>query len=90
MAWVTIPDYDRHGIVTPDGLMNPNHYLAVAIDYLCKHRDWSADKVIGKTLVSSAIIDRVVAGAGRQLLEVPVGFKWFAEGLAAGSFGIRW
>lgn len=79
------PDYDRHGIVTPDGLMNPNHYLAVAIDYLCKHRDWSADKVIGKTLVSSAIIDRVVAGAGRQLLEVPVGFKWFAEGLAAGS-----
>ncbi|MCL4410788.1 MAG: phosphoglucomutase, alpha-D-glucose phosphate-specific, partial [Gammaproteobacteria bacterium] len=79
------PDYDRHGIVTPDGLMNPNHYLAVAIDYLCKHRDWSADKVIGKTLVSSAIIDRVVAGAGRTLLEVPVGFKWFAEGLAEGS-----
>ncbi|MCH8502004.1 MAG: phosphoglucomutase (alpha-D-glucose-1,6-bisphosphate-dependent) [Aliidiomarina sp.] len=79
------PDYDRHGIVTPDGLMNPNHYLAVAIDYLCSHRDWSADKAIGKTLVSSAIIDRVVAGAGRSLMEVPVGFKWFAEGLAAGD-----
>lgn len=79
------PDYDRHGIVTKDGLMNPNHYLAVAIDYLVKHRDWSSAARIGKTLVSSAMIDRVVAGAGRELMEVPVGFKWFAQGLHEGS-----
>ncbi|WP_194755440.1 phosphoglucomutase (alpha-D-glucose-1,6-bisphosphate-dependent) [Aliidiomarina indica] len=79
------PDYDRHGIVTPAGLMNPNHYLAVAIDYLAQHRDWSADVAIGKTLVSSAMIDRVVAGVGRTLLEVPVGFKWFAQGLNDGT-----
>jgi len=79
------PDYDRHGIVTPDGLMNPNHFLAVAIDYLARHRDWPTSKTIGKTLVSSAMIDRVVAGLDFQLMEVPVGFKWFAEGLAAGE-----
>ncbi|MCC5856318.1 MAG: alpha-D-glucose phosphate-specific phosphoglucomutase [Idiomarina sp.] len=79
------PDYDRHGIVTADGLMNPNHYLAVAIDYLCRTRSWDATTMIGKTLVSSAMIDRVVAGAGRTLMEVPVGFKWFAQGLADGS-----
>lgn len=80
------PDYDRHGIVTSEGLMNPNHYLAVCIDYLLKTRSqWSAQLVIGKTLVSSAMIDRVVAGAKRQLMEVPVGFKWFAQGLAQGE-----
>ncbi|MFD5601228.1 phosphoglucomutase (alpha-D-glucose-1,6-bisphosphate-dependent) [Leucobacter sp. NPDC058333] len=79
-------DADRHGIVTADGLMNPNHYLAVAIDYLLAHRpDWSAQAGIGKTLVSSGIIDRVVAAHGRELLEVPVGFKWFVPGLADGS-----
>lgn len=79
------PDYDRHGIVTPAGLMNPNHYLAVAIDYLVQHRNWSSDIAIGKTLVSSAMIDRVVAGVERNLMEVPVGFKWFAQGLHEGS-----
>ncbi len=80
-------DADRHGIVTPDaGLMNPNHYLAVAIDYLYAHRPgWSADAAVGKTLVSSMIIDKVVAALGRRLLEVPVGFKWFVPGLLDGS-----
>ena len=80
-------DADRHGIVTPDaGLMNPNHFLAVAIDYLFRHRpDWPADAAIGKTLVSSMIIDRVAASLGRSLLEVPVGFKWFVPGLLDGS-----
>ncbi len=80
-------DADRHGIVTPDaGLMNPNHYLAVAIDYLLTHRPgWPVGAGIGKTLVSSAMIDRVVAGHGRRLLEVPVGFKWFVPGLADGT-----
>lgn len=80
-------DADRHGIVTPDaGLMNPNHYLAVAIDYLSDHRpDWPASGAIGKTLVSSSMIDRVVAGAGRPLFEVPVGFKWFVDGLVSGE-----
>ncbi|GAB38135.1 MULTISPECIES: phosphoglucomutase (alpha-D-glucose-1,6-bisphosphate-dependent) [Gordonia] len=80
-------DADRHGIVTPDGgLMNPNHYLAVAIDYLYTHRsNWSPDAAVGKTLVSSSLIDRVVAGIGRKLIEVPVGFKWFVDGLLDGS-----
>ena len=80
-------DADRHGIVTPDaGLMNPNHYLAVAIDYLYGHRpNWPADASVGKTLVSSMIIDRVAAALGRTLLEVPVGFKWFVPGLLDGS-----
>ncbi|MFV0252133.1 MAG: phosphoglucomutase (alpha-D-glucose-1,6-bisphosphate-dependent) [Beutenbergiaceae bacterium] len=82
-------DADRHGIVTPDGgLMNPNHYLAVAIEYLFTHRPgWADGTGVGKTLVSSALIDRVVAGMGRTLLEVPVGFKWFVPGLLAGSVG---
>ncbi|MEZ5133271.1 MAG: phosphoglucomutase (alpha-D-glucose-1,6-bisphosphate-dependent) [Mycobacterium sp.] len=82
-------DADRHGIVTPDGgLMNPNHYLAVAIDYLYTHRpDWPAGVAVGKTVVSSSIIDRVVAGLGRSLIEVPVGFKWFVDGLIGGTIG---
>ena len=82
-------DADRHGIVTPDaGLLNPNHYLAVAIDYLYRHRDgWPASAAVGKTLVSSSMIDRVTDGLGRRLLEVPVGFKWFVPGLLDGSVG---
>ncbi|MFE7340167.1 phosphoglucomutase (alpha-D-glucose-1,6-bisphosphate-dependent) [Streptomyces griseus] len=82
-------DADRHGIVTPDGgLMNPNHYLAVAIDYLYTHRDnWAAGTGIGKTLVSSSMIDRVAHDLGRTLVEVPVGFKWFVDGLHDGSLG---
>lgn len=82
-------DADRHGIVTPDGgLMNPNHYLAVAINYLYAHRDhWPAGAGVGKTLVSSGMIDRVAADLGRELVEVPVGFKWFVDGLAGGSLG---
>ena len=80
-------DADRHGIVTPDGgLLNPNHYLAAAIDYLYRHRDgWPAAAAVGKTMVSSAIIDRVTEAAGRRLVEVPVGFKWFVPGLLEGS-----
>ncbi|MET9480745.1 phosphoglucomutase (alpha-D-glucose-1,6-bisphosphate-dependent) [Streptomyces sp. NPDC006638] len=82
-------DADRHGIVTPDaGLMNPNHYLAAAIGYLYAHRDrWPAGAGIGKTLVSSGMIDRVAADLGRRLVEVPVGFKWFVDGLSDGSIG---
>jgi len=82
-------DADRHGIVTPDaGLLNPNHYLAVAIDYLFRNRPgWSAESKVGKTLVSSSMIDRVASGLGRSLLEVPVGFKWFVPGLLDGSLG---
>ena len=86
VAFANDPDADRHGIVTPEGLMNPNHYLAVAIRYLLRHRpQWPAAAVIGKTLVSSGMIDRVVASEGRTLLEVPVGFKWFTQGLYDGS-----
>ena len=87
LAFANDPDSDRHGIVTPSaGLMNPNHYLAVAIQYLLAHRDrWRADVVVGKTLVSSSMIDRVVNKLGRLLSEVPVGFKWFAPGLFNGS-----
>lgn len=82
-------DADRHGIVTPDaGLMNPNHYLAVAIEYLFSHRDgWADGTAVGKTLVSSSMIDRVVASLGRELVEVPVGFKWFVPGLIDGTIG---
>jgi phosphoglucomutase len=82
-------DADRHGIVTPDaGLMNPNHYLAVAIGYLYAHRTgWRPDAAVGKTLVSSSMIDRVAADLGRRLIEVPVGFKWFVPGLLDGSVG---
>jgi phosphoglucomutase len=87
VAFANDTDSDRHGIVTPSaGLMNPNHYLSVAIRYLLGHRDgWRADAAIGKTVVSSSMIDRVVASLGRKLLEVPVGFKWFVPGLFDGS-----
>lgn len=89
VAFGNDPDSDRHGIVTPGaGLMNPNSYLAVAIDYLFRHRpNWRADAAVGKTLVSSSMIDRVAAGLGRPLAEVPVGFKWFVDGLVDGSYG---
>ncbi|MGF1682593.1 phosphoglucomutase (alpha-D-glucose-1,6-bisphosphate-dependent) [Photobacterium minamisatsumaniensis] len=88
LAFGNDPDYDRHGIVTPAGLMNPNHFLAVCIDYLYRHRpDWGQDVAVGKTLVSSALIDRVVADLGRELCEVPVGFKWFVDGLYSGELG---
>jgi len=88
VAFANDPDSDRHGIVTPSvGLMNPNHYLAVAIQYLLTHRpQWSPTVVVGKTLVSSGLIDRVVARLGRRLCEVPVGFKWFTPGLFDGTF----
>ena len=87
VAFANDTDADRHGIVTPStGLLNPNHYLAVAIHYLLNARpDWNRNAAVGKTLVSSSIIDRVVEAAGRRLLEVPVGFKWFAPGLLDGS-----
>jgi phosphoglucomutase len=88
VAFANDPDSDRHGIVAPSaGLMNPNHYLAVAIYYLLTHRpEWPARAAVGKTLVSSSLIDRVVADLGRELREVPVGFKWFVSGLFDGSF----
>lgn len=88
LAFANDPDSDRHGIVTPvAGLMNPNHYLAVAIQYLLTHRsDWRQDSAVGKTLVSSSMIDRVVQKLGRELREVPVGFKWFVAGLFDGSY----
>jgi phosphoglucomutase len=88
LAFGNDPDSDRHGIVTPAaGLMNPNHYLAVAIQYLLTHREhWPAAAMVGKTLVSSSMIDRVVNKLGRRLSEVPVGFKWFAPGLFDGSY----
>ena len=87
IAWGNDADVDRHGIVTPSiGLMNPNHFLAVAINYLLSHRpQWPTAAAVGKTLVSSSLIDRVVNGLGRQILEVPVGFKWFSAGLLDGS-----
>ncbi len=87
IAFANDTDADRHGIVTPGaGLMNPNHYLAVAIDYLCRHRpDWPSGCGIGKTIVSSSLIDRVTARLDRRLVEVPVGFKWFVDGLGSGS-----
>jgi phosphoglucomutase len=89
IAFGNDPDFDRHGIVTrSSGLLNPNHYLAVAINYLFQNRPgWRADAAVGKTLVSSSIIDRVAASLGRRLAEVPVGFKWFVDGLVDGSYG---
>lgn len=89
LAFATDPDADRHGIVTRTaGLLNPNHYLGVAIDYLFRHRpEWRKDATVGKTIVSSSFIDRVTARAARKLLEVPVGFKYFVDGLLDGSMG---
>jgi phosphoglucomutase len=89
VAFACDTDHDRHGIVAPScGLLNPNHYLAVAIDYLFRNRPrWKADAGIGKTLVSSSMIDRVAVDLRRRLLEVPVGFKWFVDGLLDGSLG---
>ncbi len=88
IAFGNDPDYDRHGIVTREGLMNPNHYLSVAIEYLFSHRpNWRSDAAIGKTLVSSSMIDRVAKSLGKNLKEVPVGFKWFVDGLIDGSYG---
>ena len=89
VAFACDPDHDRHGIVTPSGgLLAPNNYLAVAIDYLFQNRPhWRADAAVGKTVVSSGLIDRVAARLGRRLYEVPVGFKWFADGLFDGSLG---
>ncbi|GAA0858244.1 phosphoglucomutase (alpha-D-glucose-1,6-bisphosphate-dependent) [Aliiglaciecola litoralis] len=89
VAFGNDPDFDRHGIVTKSaGLMNPNHYLAVAIDYLYQHRsDWGKELKIGKTLVSSSIIDRVAKSMGRELCEMPVGFKWFVQGMLHGDIG---
>ncbi len=89
VAFANDTDADRHGIVTrSNGLMNPNHYLAAAIAYLFEHRpQWSKESAVGKTIVSSAIIDRVAAKLGRRLVETPVGFKWFVDGLIGGSFG---
>ena len=89
IAFANDTDHDRHGVVTRTaGLMNPNHYLAAAIQYLFRNRGgWAKDAAVGKTVVSSSIIDRVAAKLGRRLVEVPVGFKWFVEGLSDGSFG---
>ena len=88
LAFGNDPDYDRHGIVTRSGLMQPNAYLSVAIEYLFTHRNgWPEDAAVGKTLVSSSMIDRVAASVGRRLCEVPVGFKWFVDGLLTGELG---
>jgi phosphoglucomutase len=89
VAFACDTDHDRHGIVTRSaGLLNPNHYLAAAISYLFRHRDgWPSEAAVGKTVVSSSLIDRVTASLRRRLIEVPVGFKWFVEGLLAGSLG---
>src|SRR5258706_6050939 len=90
VAFANDTDADRHGIVTrSSGLMNPNHYLAAAISYLFENRpQWRENSAVGKTIVSSAIIDRVAQKLGRRLVETPVGFKWFVDGLIDGSFGI--
>ena len=92
VAFANDPDSDRHGIVTPSaGLLSPNHYLAVAVRYLLTHRPkWRQEVAVGKTLVSSSMIDRVVKSLGRELREVPVGFKWFVSGLFDGSLLLRW
>jgi phosphoglucomutase len=88
VAFANDTDADRHGVVASVGLLNPNHYLAVAINYLFKHRPgWSANAGVGKTLVSSSMIDFVAKSLGRNLVEVPVGFKWFVDGLLDGSLG---
>jgi phosphoglucomutase len=88
LAFANDPDFDRHGIVTPSGLMNPNHYLSVAIWYLFQNRPtWNPELKIGKTLVSSSMIDRVAESIGKTLVEVPVGFKWFVDGLCDGTVG---
>lgn len=88
LAFGNDPDADRHGIVDAAGLMNPNHFICVCIDYLLAHREqWPADLKIGKTLVTSSLVDRIVASHGRELYEVPVGFKWFVEGLHDGWLG---
>jgi phosphoglucomutase len=89
VAFANDTDADRHGIVTrSNGLMNPNHYLAAAIAYLFEHRpQWGGNSAVGKTIVSSAIIDRVAKKLGRKLVETPVGFKWFVDGLIGGAFG---
>ena len=89
VAFACDPDHDRHGIVaSSSGLLPPNHYLSVAIDYLFRNRpDWRADAGVGKTLVSSQMIDRVAARLGRRLVETPVGFKWFVDGLLEGTLG---
>jgi phosphoglucomutase len=88
VSWACDTDHDRHGIVAKSvGLLNPNHYLAVSIEYLFGHRKWGKDVAIGKTLVSSSMIDKVAAGLNRKVLEVPVGFKWFVDGLVNGSLG---
>src|SRR6202022_740590 len=89
VAFANDTDADRHGVVTrSNGLMNPNHYLAAAVSYLFANRpDWHTDSAVGKTIVSSGIIDRVAAKLGRTLVETPVGFKWFVDGLGDGSFG---
>ncbi len=89
VAWACDPDHDRHGIVTrSSGLLNPNHYLAVCVNYLFAHRPgWRADAGVGKTVVSSSMIDRVASAIGRRLVEVPVGFKWFVDGLVSGALG---
>lgn len=89
LSFACDPDSDRHGIVTPDGLMNPNHYLSVAVWYLFRNRSrWSAQAAVGKTLVTSSMLDRVAASLGRKVVEVPVGFKWFVPYLHDGSCGI--
>src|SRR5260370_41426702 len=90
VAFANDTDADRHGIVTrSNGLMNPNHYLAAAIAYLFEHRpQWGNNSAVGKTIVSSAIIDRVAKKLGRRLVETPVGFKWFVDGLSDGPFGL--